>query len=149
MENEMVALLNNARSSRNTMVGLLTDFVVKLAESKQPRQIEAAFDVHKDGSIIVTAFDINATAKPRIVQRASSSFVAEYVFFIQDDMDEEVRHEVFRFFVTQNGLLFDSRNPAESFDHIHEPTIGAEIAWRVANGILQSPVLAVLPPAKA
>lgn len=149
METEMVALLNNARNSRDTMMGVVSDFLMKLATARQPVQVAAKVAAMQDGSITVTAFDIVATAKMRVVQRARTSFVAEYVFFVQDDMDDEVKHEVFRFFVSENGLLFDPRNPAEDFTRMHEQTLGAEIAWRVAHGILKSPVLAVLPPAKA
>ena len=88
----------------------------------------------REGAIALSAFGHNITAAPRIVFNDGSALM-EYSFTTPDGEDEV---EVARFYLSRNGIFFNTVARDEQFGDVQHSAVIGSIIGRVAKGLLLS-----------
>jgi len=131
----------NAENSIDTIRKLNVKFLEFAREHSTPERLPTKLEVTDEG-ITVHCFGHNAEAKHRVVRTGDGEFLIEYVFLVAQDED---RHEVFRFYLTTDGGLYESLEPSSRICDFNNQYLAKHICFRILSSVLKSSIFAPLP----
>jgi hypothetical protein len=143
MNKQVVIEIANAKNRIDSIQELNARFLAYAQEHSTPQDIPTKLEVTAHG-IAVHCFGYNAETKPRVVQTSDGEFSIEYVFFIAQDED---RHEVWRFYLTADGRLYESLRSPSGICDFNNQYVANHICSRLLFSVLKSPIFVPLPKA--
>lgn len=149
-EHQTIVEIQSAKQGIENIMAMNASFLERLRGMKDPPSIPAKLHVG-DVGVAVTFLDHRAEAQVRFVKAARGMFVAEYVFYVQQGNEQ---HEVWRFYLSQHGHIFDHLpDPSSSspYCEFNEQLVVSRICVKVVPGILNSPIFSATnkPPSLA
>jgi hypothetical protein len=134
MSQEIAQRIEIAHSRINSARERQSTFVQHLADSEIQEEMPCKLEI--DGnSVIVKCFGAEVRADPRVTIKDKDEFITEYIFYATV---EEQKEEIWRFYLTSNGLLESAPTGYSRICDYDNSYVAKHICIPVVNAVLNS-----------